>query len=93
MVYWQSPKKLVLGQGYASRLARLCRAKKLCSVFGEKRLALSLDADEIMTPEAVAEVKEIVSGETAGKCDGYKILRVLYIGEHQYATVDPDVIS
>ena len=43
---------------------------------------LSLDADEIMTPEAVAEVKEIASGETAGKCDGYKIPRVLYIGEH-----------
>lgn len=43
---------------------------------------LSLDADEIMTPEAVAEVKEIVSGETAGKCAGYKIPRVLYIGEH-----------
>ncbi len=43
---------------------------------------LSLDADEIMTPEAVAEVKEIISGETVGKCDGYKIPRVLYIGEH-----------
>ncbi len=42
---------------------------------------LSLDADEIMTAEAVAEVKEIVAGETAGKCDGYKIPRVLYIGE------------
>jgi len=43
---------------------------------------LSLDADEVMTPEAVAEVKEIVSGESAGKCDGYKIPRILYIGEH-----------
>ena len=42
---------------------------------------LSLDADEILTPEAVAEVKEIVCGETAGKCDGYRIPRVLYIGE------------
>ncbi len=42
---------------------------------------LSLDADEILTPEAVTEVKEIVSGETAGKCDGYRIPRVLYIGE------------
>lgn len=43
---------------------------------------LSLDADEILTPEAVAEIKEIVSGEAAGKYDGYKIPRVLYIGEH-----------
>lgn len=42
---------------------------------------LSLDADEIMTPKAVAEIKDIVAGETAGKCDGYKIPRVLYIGE------------
>jgi len=42
---------------------------------------LSLDADEVLTPEAVAELKEIVSGETAGKCDGYKIPRILYIGE------------
>ncbi len=39
--------------------------------------------DEIMTPEAVAESKRnCVPGETAGKCDGYKIPRVLYIGEH-----------
>ncbi|HIA53260.1 MAG TPA: glycosyltransferase family 2 protein [Candidatus Melainabacteria bacterium] len=43
---------------------------------------LSLDADEILTPEAVAEIKAIVAGETAGKCDGYKIPRILYIGEH-----------
>ncbi len=42
---------------------------------------LSLDADEVMTPEAVAEVKQIVGAQTAGKCDGYKIPRVLYIGE------------
>lgn len=42
---------------------------------------LSLDADEVMTPEAVAEVKQIILGEIAGKCDGYKIPRVLYIGE------------
>lgn len=43
---------------------------------------LSLDADEVMTPEAVAEVKAIVGGETAGRCNGYKIPRILYIGEH-----------
>lgn len=42
---------------------------------------LSLDADEVMTPEAVAEVRTIISSETAGKCDGYKIPRILYIGD------------
>jgi glycosyltransferase involved in cell wall biosynthesis len=43
---------------------------------------LSLDADEIMTPEAVAEVKAIVDGDVSIKFDGYRIPRVLYIGEH-----------
>jgi glycosyltransferase involved in cell wall biosynthesis len=41
---------------------------------------LSLDADEIMTPELVSEIASLLSTEQARNFDGYKIPRVLYIG-------------
>jgi glycosyltransferase involved in cell wall biosynthesis len=42
---------------------------------------LSLDADEIMTPEAVAEVKAIVAAPLDEKLAGYRVPRLLFIGE------------
>lgn len=42
---------------------------------------LSLDADEILTPELVAEIKQILNDPAATEYDGYKLPRVLYIGE------------
>lgn len=42
---------------------------------------LSLDADEILTPELVAEIKQILSDPAATEYDGYKLPRVLYIGD------------
>jgi glycosyltransferase involved in cell wall biosynthesis len=41
---------------------------------------LSLDADEIMTPDLVSEIVALLSLEQARNFDGYKIPRVLYIG-------------
>jgi glycosyltransferase involved in cell wall biosynthesis len=42
---------------------------------------LSLDADEILTPELVAEIKQILVSADAKEYDGYKLPRVLYIGD------------
>lgn len=42
---------------------------------------LSLDADEILTPELVAEIKEVLADPRATDYDGYKLPRVLYIGD------------
>ncbi len=42
---------------------------------------LSLDADEILTPELVSEIQALLAGSDVEKCDGYKIPRVLYIGD------------
>lgn len=42
---------------------------------------LSLDADEIFTPALQAELLELIESPQMAKFDGYKIPRVLYIGE------------
>lgn len=42
---------------------------------------LSLDADEIVTPELVAEIKQVMNGLDATAYDGYKLPRILYIGD------------
>lgn len=42
---------------------------------------LSLDADEILTPQLVAEIQSVLKGTHAGKYVGYLIPRLLYIGE------------
>lgn len=42
---------------------------------------LSLDADEIMTPHLVAEIKEVLSDPSSAEYDGFKIPRLLYIGD------------
>ena len=42
---------------------------------------LSLDADEILTPPLVQELKALISSSDFARYDGYKIPRVLYIGE------------
>ncbi|MBX3135702.1 glycosyltransferase family 2 protein [Candidatus Obscuribacterales bacterium] len=42
---------------------------------------LSLDADEILTPELVAEISEVLNDPNATEYDGYKLPRVLYIGD------------
>jgi len=42
---------------------------------------LSLDADEIMTPELVAEMKSVLDDPASTTYDGFKIPRLLYIGD------------
>ncbi|MCA9801160.1 MAG: glycosyltransferase family 2 protein [Cyanobacteria bacterium HKST-UBA02] len=42
---------------------------------------LSLDADEIVTKELVSEIRALLDSGKASECDGYKIPRVLYIGD------------
>ncbi len=46
-----------------------------------KEWILSLDADEIMTPELVNEVKETLASPRATIYDGFTMPRVLYIGQ------------
>lgn len=42
---------------------------------------LSLDADEILTPELVLEIKQVLSGNLHTEFDGFKIARLMLIGE------------
>ncbi|HEY9755540.1 MAG TPA: glycosyltransferase family 2 protein [Oculatellaceae cyanobacterium] len=42
---------------------------------------LSLDADEILTPQLVAEIKDALADRGASEYDGFKIPRLLFIGE------------
>ncbi len=42
---------------------------------------LSLDADEVLTPELVAEIKGLAESGRLDECDGYEIPRQLVIGE------------
>lgn len=41
---------------------------------------LSLDADEVVTPALVSEIDQLKNTGTLESCDGYKIPRVLFIG-------------
>jgi len=43
---------------------------------------LSLDADEVMTPELVSEIQATLSSDLIARYDGFTIPRMLYIGEH-----------
>lgn len=42
---------------------------------------LSLDADEVLTPELVSEIEQLLVSPTLTEYDGYRIPRVLFIGE------------
>jgi (heptosyl)LPS beta-1,4-glucosyltransferase len=42
---------------------------------------LSLDADEVMTPQLVQEIKSTLNTDSASSYDGFEIPRILYIGE------------
>ncbi|CAN5399890.1 glycosyltransferase family 2 protein [soil metagenome] len=42
---------------------------------------LSLDADEILTDDLVAEMASLLKSDSLNQFDGYKIPRILYIGE------------
>ena len=42
---------------------------------------LSLDADEILTPALVLEIKQAMSGELHRQFDGFKIARLMMVGE------------
>src|SRR5579883_1853503 len=42
---------------------------------------LSLDADEILTPQLVAEISSVLKGAIPENISGFKIPRVLYIGD------------
>ncbi len=42
---------------------------------------LSLDADEILTSELVSEIQELLGGASLENYDGYRIPRILYIGD------------
>ncbi|MBZ0185123.1 MAG: glycosyltransferase family 2 protein [Candidatus Obscuribacterales bacterium] len=43
---------------------------------------LSLDADEVVTPELACEIRDILASKDGKKFDAYKIPRILYIGDH-----------
>ena len=42
---------------------------------------LSLDADEVLTPALVAEIRDLMKGGVPDETSGFKIPRVLYIGD------------
>jgi glycosyltransferase involved in cell wall biosynthesis len=44
---------------------------------------LSLDADEVLTPELVSEIKSLLTSPEAKKYDGYTLPRILFIGNTQ----------
>jgi glycosyltransferase involved in cell wall biosynthesis len=46
---------------------------------------LSLDADEILTEPLVAEIKALLASADLGAYDGYKIPRILFIGDRAIA--------
>ncbi len=46
---------------------------------------LSLDADEVLTAPLVEEIKALLSSSELDKFDGYKIPRILFIGERAIA--------
>ncbi|MBY0358748.1 MAG: glycosyltransferase family 2 protein [Candidatus Obscuribacterales bacterium] len=50
---------------------------------------LSLDADEIITPKLVSEIKQVLENPL---CDGYRIKRLMFIAEHpiKYGGFYPD---
>jgi hypothetical protein len=43
---------------------------------------LSLDADEILTPELASEIAETLARPDLDSIDGFRIPRILFIGEH-----------
>jgi glycosyltransferase involved in cell wall biosynthesis len=45
---------------------------------------LSLDSDEVVTPQLVAEIKQILTDENRAGLNGFKIPRVLIIGDRQF---------
>ena len=53
---------------------------------------LSLDADEIMTPELVSEIKHALLRPDINEFDGFKIGRILFIGDRaiKYGGFSPD---
>lgn len=74
----------------AQSLGAECRHQDWLGYAAQKNLALSLakydwvlslDADEIVTPELVAEIKQILDSPNATEYDGYRIPRMLYIGD------------
>ena len=46
---------------------------------------LSLDADEVVTPELKAEIKQVLNGPDAEKFDGFKIPRLMFVGQNAVA--------
>lgn len=60
--------------GYAAQ-------KNFAISLAESDWILSLDADEILTPDLVSEIKQVLADPGAKQFDGYRIPRVLYIGD------------
>ncbi|MBX9666975.1 MAG: glycosyltransferase family 2 protein [Candidatus Obscuribacterales bacterium] len=74
----------------ATALGAQCRHQDWLGYAKQKNLALSLansdwilslDADEILTPALVAEIKGLLERGSATEYDGYLIPRVLFIGD------------
>lgn len=74
----------------AQSLGAECRHQDWLGYAAQKNLALSLakfdwvlslDADEIVTPELVAEIKAVLDDPKGTEYDGYRIPRMLYIGD------------
>jgi len=60
--------------GYAAQ-------KNFAMALAKNDWILSLDADEILTPELVAEIEQVLKNPDATEYDGYLLPRVLYIGD------------
>lgn len=59
--------------GYAAQ-KNFALSKASCS------WVLSLDADEVITPELCAEIKEILTRDAGKDWDGFKIARLMFVG-------------
>lgn len=74
----------------AKELGAVCHYRQWAGFAEQKNYALSLatgdwvlslDADEVLSPELVTEIKQLLASSSATEYDGYRIPRVLYIGD------------
>jgi glycosyltransferase involved in cell wall biosynthesis len=61
-------------QGYAQQ-------KNMAIELAQGEWILSLDADEVMTPALVSEIRQTMSAPISSDVDGFRIPRVLFIGD------------
>jgi glycosyltransferase involved in cell wall biosynthesis len=64
--------------GYAAQ-------KNYALALASKNWILSLDADEVVSPELAVEIKDVLARSDAASFDGFRLPRILYIGDHAIA--------